>query len=282
MISIGSVHSTLSDPLEMTEPNQQENQPSPPELAVVVPVYNEAENLGPLITEIRAALDPVCGHYEIIYVDDGSSDDSAQKLLDIKTDCPHLRVLNHLNCCGQSAAIMTGIKAAKAPIIATLDGDGQNDPGDIPALYAALKGAPERDYLMVAGLRAKRRDTWIKRVSSKIANAVRSRLLRDDTPDTGCSLKVFTRTAFMDMPRFDHMHRFLPALMIRRGGTVISLNVNHRPRERGLSKYGTWDRLRVGIVDLFGVLWLLRRANKPEVRELTTNNKTKPQKAISQ
>lgn len=266
----------------MTELKQHENQSNSPELTVVVPVYNEAENLGPLIAEICAALDPVCGHYEIIYIDDGSSDDSAQKLLDIKIDCPHLRILSHHECCGQSSAIMTGIKAAKASIIATLDGDGQNDPADIPVLYSALKRASERDNLMVAGIRTKRQDRWIKRISSRIANGVRSRLLSDDTPDTGCSLKVFTRTAFMEMPHFDHMHRFLPALMIRRGGAVISMTVNHRPRGRGLSKYGTWDRLRVGIVDLFGVFWLLRRAKRPEVHELSNNYRPNSQKAISQ
>jgi dolichol-phosphate mannosyltransferase len=266
----------------MTEPNQHRTLSSQPELAVVVPVYNEVDNLAMLIAEIRTALDAAGGNYEIIYVDDGSSDDSLQKLLDIKADCPPLRVLSHQKCCGQSAAIITGIKAARAAVIATLDGDGQNDPADIPALFAALKGAPDRDRLLVAGWRTKRQDTWIKRISSKIANAVRARLLGDDTPDTGCSLKVFTRAAFMDMPRFDHMHRFLPALMIRRGGNVISLAVNHRPRQRGISKYGTWDRLKVGIIDLFGVLWLLRRASQPETRELDASNKAKPPKAVSQ
>lgn len=259
----------------MTEPSQSDPLSSPPELAVVVPVYNEVDNLAVLIAEIRAALDSAGGTYEIIYINDGSSDDTAQRLLDISKDCPPLRILNHQQCCGQSAAIITGITAARAAVIATLDGDGQNDPADIPALFVALKGAPDRDRLLVAGWRTKRQDTWIKRISSKIANGVRARLLGDDTPDTGCSLKVFTRAAFMEMPHFDHMHRFLPALMIRRGGNVISLAVNHRPRQRGLSKYGTWDRLRVGIVDLFGVLWLLRRASRPEVEEAGVNKSPK-------
>jgi len=244
-----------------------------PELAVVVPVHNEAENLRPLIDEIRTALSNISGEGEIIYVDDGSSDDSVEQLLTIKAECPQLRVLVHRKCCGQSASIITGIKAARASVIATLDGDGQNDPSDIPALYSALKGAPNRDSLLVAGLRAKRQDTWIKRVSSRVANKIRGGLLGDETPDTGCGLKVFTRAAFLDMPRFDHMHRFLPALMIRRGGAVISLKVNHRPRERGTSKYGTLDRLAVGIIDLLGVLWLQRRASKPEVEELTGKEK---------
>lgn len=266
----------------MTDPSRHINDASNPELAVVVPVHNEADNLAPLIGEIRAALENVCADFEIIYVDDGSKDDSIDRLTEIKAECPQLRILRHRQCGGQSAAIMTGVKAARAGVIATLDGDGQNDPADIPALYTALKGAPDRDRLLVAGMRAKRRDTWIKRVSSKIANKIRGGLLKDDTPDTGCGLKVFTRAAFMDMPRFDHMHRFLPALMIRRGGSVISLAVNHRPREQGLSKYGTLDRLAVGIVDLMGVFWLQRRANRPEVEEISVTQKGKPSKAVSQ
>jgi len=260
----------------MTDPSQRDTLSSQPVLAVIVPVHNEVDNLAVLIAEIRAALDPAPGVYEIIYIDDGSSDATVQSLLEIKTTCPELRVLSHRTCCGQSAAIITGIKAARAGIIATLDGDGQNDPADIPALYTVLNDAPDRNRLMVAGLRAKRQDTWIKRVSSKIANKVRAHLLSDDTPDTGCSLKVFSRAAFMEMPHFDHMHRFLPALMIRCGGSVISIPVNHRPRQRGLSKYGTWDRLKVGIVDLFGVLWLLRRANRPVIRELGVDENGEP------
>jgi dolichol-phosphate mannosyltransferase len=178
--------------------------------------------------------------------------------------------LRHHVSCGQSAAVATGVKAARAPIIATLDGDGQNDPADIPALLQRLLSESEdgRDLLLVAGHRQKRRDDGLRRLSSKIANRVRAGLLGDDTPDTGCGLKLFTRAAFLDMPRFDHMHRFLPALMIRRGGRVVSLPVHHRPRERGVSKYGVWNRLWVGIVDLFGVMWLQRRANLPRVESI--------------
>ncbi len=266
----------------MTEPSQKVTELNKPELAVVVPVHNEAENLGMLIGEIRTALDPVCKEYEIIYIDDGSSDDSVDRLLAIKKECPQLRVLRHLKCSGQSAAIMTGVKAARAGVIATLDGDGQNDPADIPALYAAFRQAPARDRLLVAGLRAKRRDSWIKRFSSKFANKIRGGFLKDNTADTGCGLKVFTRAAFMDMPHFDHMHRFLPALMIRGGGSVVSVAVNHRPRERGLSKYGTLDRLAVGIVDLLGVFWLQRRASRPEVQELSDTVKKESSKAPPQ
>lgn len=252
----------------MPDAIQTESSKSKPDLAVIVPVHNERDNLESLIGEIRAALKGVTRDFEIIYVDDGSSDDTLKTLVRLQQDCPQLRVLHHLNCCGQSAAVITGVKAARANIIATLDGDGQNDPADIPALLRTLQDAAEPDRLLVAGLRAKRKDTWIKRMSSRIANTIRGGLLKDNTPDTGCGLKVFTRNAFMDMPHFDHLHRFLPAMMIRRGGSVVSVPVNHRPRERGKSKYGTLDRAAVGIVDLFGVIWLQRRASLPTVEEL--------------
>ncbi len=237
-----------------------------PVLAVVVPVKNEADNILPLVGEIHAALSGKHVH-EIIYVDDGSDDRTPDMLREARGKYPALRVVRHRNSCGQSAAVATGVKAARAPVIATLDGDGQNDPADIPALLRRLLDeAPEaRSYLLVAGWRHKRRDDGIRKISSRIANKIRAGMLKDDTPDTGCGLKVFTREAFLDMPRFDHMHRFLPALMIRRGGKVVSVPVNHRPRERGVSKYGVWNRLWVGIVDLFGVMWLQNRANLPEI-----------------
>jgi len=240
-----------------------------PALAVVVPVKNEAENIVPLIDEIHRALTDHA-EFEIVYVDDGSTDATTEILKTEQKARPYLRVLRHARSCGQSAAVASGVKAAKAPIIATLDGDGQNDPADIPAMLQRLLAEPEarRDFLLVAGHRQKRRDTGIRRISSKIANGVRAWMLKDATPDTGCGLKLFTRAAFLDMPRFDHMHRFLPALMIRRGGAVVSVPVHHRPRERGVSKYGVWNRLWVGIVDLFGVMWLQRRANLPKVESL--------------
>jgi dolichol-phosphate mannosyltransferase len=248
------------------------------EIAVVVPVHNESENIRPLIEEITAAM-KVCdngkpANYEIVYVNDGSTDDTAQQLTAMMAEQPRLSVYAHAKACGQSAAIATGIKNARATFIATLDGDGQNDPADIPALYAKLKAEPHPDLLLVAGWRAKRKDTEWKRFQSKLANAVRSRLLGDNTPDTGCGLKVFTRSAFLDMPRFDHMHRYLPALMIRRGGRVESVPVNHRHRERGISKYGMWDRLSVAIRDLLGVMWLTARGSKPVV---TPVHQAKPQ-----
>lgn len=234
------------------------------EIAVVVPVHNESENIRPLIEEIVAAMDGVAD-YEIVYVNDGSTDDTHQKLADMLAEQPRLSVYAHETACGQSAAVATGVKRARARFIATLDGDGQNDPADIPALLAKLKADPDPDRLLVAGWRAKRKDTAWKRFQSKLANGVRSRLLGDNTPDTGCGLKVFTREAFLDMPRFDHMHRYLPALMMRRGGRVQSVEVNHRHRERGVSKYGMWDRLSVAIRDLLGVMWLIARGAKPKV-----------------
>ncbi len=164
-------------------------------------------------------------------------------------------------------AILTGIKAARAGWIATLDADGQNDPADIPRLWDIARSAPASPPLMVAGQRRKRRDTWSKRAASRAANAVRRRLLGDGTPDTGCGLKLFQRDFFLELPRFDHMHRFLPALAMRQGGKVVSVPVNHRARERGQSNYGFFDRLWVGIADLIGVMWLMRRAKSPILLE---------------
>ncbi len=235
-----------------------------PQLAVVVPVHNEAGNITPLIGEVSQSLDGRYD-YEIVYVDDGSSDSTAVELGQAAARFPTLRVITHRRRSGQSAAIWTGVQAARAPVIATLDGDGQNDPADIPRLIGEFDKARDKTLLLVSGHRARRRDTWAKRISSRIANGVRSRLLGDGTPDTGCGLKVFARAAFLDMPRFDHMHRFLPALMVRRGGAVISVPVNHRARGRGTSNYGVFDRLGVGIVDLLGVMWLLRRGTVPDI-----------------
>ncbi len=238
------------------------------DLSLVIPVFNEADNIQPLIDEIRAALDGRL-EYEVIYVNDGSTDDTLARLQAARAGFHRLRILSHRCSCGQSTAVRTGVKAARAPWIATLDGDGQNDPADVPALYAAATAADAPPELwLIAGWRRTRRDSWLKRLSSRIANGVRSRILRDRTPDTGCGLKVFRRDVFLDLPYFDHMHRFLPALVLRAGGQVRSVEVHHRPRERGQSKYGVWNRLWVGIVDLFGVGWLQRRACRPEVSEI--------------
>src|SRR5438067_61398 len=233
------------------------------ELSVVIPVKNEAGNIAPLVAEISAALDGRVD-YEIVYVDDGSTDSTAAELRHIRASLACLRFVSHARSCGQSAAIRSGVKAARGSWIATLDGDGQNDPADIPALWEIARNAPEAPPLLIAGQRRRRQDSWTKRQSSRIANAVRRRLLHDDTPDTGCGLKLFPRALFLDLPYFDHMHRFLPALVLREGGVVRSVPVNHRPRQRGTSNYGVFDRLAVGITDLFGVLWLRRRAARPQ------------------
>ncbi|RJQ46228.1 MAG: glycosyltransferase family 2 protein [Gammaproteobacteria bacterium] len=238
-----------------------------PELSLVIPVRNEAGNIAPLIAEIRAALDGKLD-YEVIYVDDGSEDATPQRLRDAQRDFTRLRMIRHRESCGQSTSILTGVRAARSGWIATLDGDGQNDPADILKLHAVLRETTQPANLqLIAGYRRKRRDTRLKRLSSRIANAVRGHLLRDYTPDTGCGLKLFARDTFLALPYFDHMHRFLPALFLRHGGRVVSVEVNHRPRTRGVSNYGLFDRLWVGIVDLLGVMWLQRRAKRPVIVE---------------
>lgn len=234
------------------------------ELSIVIPVRNEAPNIGPLVAEIRAALDGTCD-YEIVYVDDGSTDETAASVKALARDFPRLRLVRHRRSAGQSAAILSGVKAAEAPWIATLDGDGQNDPADIPQLLQIARSAPQETPLLVSGWRRKRRDSATKRLSSRLANGVRRALLGDGTPDTGCGLKLFRRDLFLDLPFFDHCHRFLPALVRRAGGRTVSVPVNHRPRARGRSNYGTLDRLFVGIADLAGVMWLMRRAKVPEI-----------------
>jgi dolichol-phosphate mannosyltransferase len=238
-------------------------------ISVVVPVHNEAGNIISLIEEIVNAMSTAKA-YEIIYVDDGSNDQTNALLKQALRDFKALRVIRHEQSCGQSTAIYTGVKAAKYPWIATLDGDGQNDPADIPSLYEALIRERETaaNLWMVAGWRNKRYDSAWRLFSSKVANAVRSRLLGDNTPDTGCGLKIFSRERFLELPYFDHMHRFLPALILRAGGKVISVPVNHRSRTNGQSKYGTLDRLWAGITDMFGVIWLQKRAKLPEIKEI--------------
>ncbi len=231
-------------------------------ISVVVPVHNEAENIISLIREISSALSEKYSH-EIIFVDDGSSDSTPSLLQQLQKDYPELHPIHHRQCCGQSTALLTGIKNAANPLIVTLDGDGQNDPADIDKLLRIYESSATTE-IMIAGYRHRRRDTGWRRLSSRIANAVRARLLGDETPDTGCGLKVFSRRLFLSLPYFDHMHRFLPALVKRTGGKVISVGVNHRPRIRGCSHYGTLDRLAVGIIDLMGVIWLMKRAKIPE------------------
>lgn len=234
------------------------------DLSLVIPVFNEQDNVQPLLDEVRSALDGRFD-YEVIFVDDGSTDATATRLAALRSGCPQLRVLHHEKNTGQSAALWSGLLAARAPWVATLDGDGQNDPADIPALYTVAQG--DDALWLVGGWRQQRRDSWLKRLSSRVANRVRATLLGDAVPDTGCGLKLLRREACLQLPRFDHMHRFLPALVLRAGGGVRSVPVNHRPRERGVSKYGVLNRLWVGIVDLFGVMWLRRRVLRPNVTE---------------
>jgi dolichol-phosphate mannosyltransferase len=237
--------------------------PAAPLLSVVIPVRNEAPNIAPLVAEIEAALAGV--PHEIVYVDDGSTDDTAGALRAAAAGAP-VRAFRHAQGCGQSAAIVSGVKQARGAWIATLDGDGQNDPADIPRLWARAQA--EGGAILVAGHRVNRRDSSTKRITSRLANRIRAGLLGDATPDTGCGLKVFPRSLFLELPHFDHMHRYLPALVLRQGGCVVSEPVNHRPRIRGASKYGTLDRLIVSIADLFGVMWLARRWKRPKAEPL--------------
>jgi dolichol-phosphate mannosyltransferase len=233
---------------------------------VVVPVRNEAGNILDLVAEIRAAVAGLDA--EIVYVDDGSTDDTpAQLAAAARLPGATLRRRRHAASCGQSAAVATGVKAARGTWIGTLDGDGQNDPADLPALLARAQAeaASGPQPVLVAGWRTTRKDTRWKRLSSRVANRVRAALLRDSTPDSGCGLKVFRRDAFLDLPRFDHMHRYLPALFRRAGGRTVSVPVGHRPRLRGASNYGVFDRLWVGLFDLVGVMWLMRRGRVPAV-----------------
>jgi dolichol-phosphate mannosyltransferase len=251
------------------------------QLSVVIPVCNEAGNVATLAREILAALDGKL-IFEVLFVDDGSSDATAEEVLKVRDgSATAIRLLRHDQCIGQSAGICTGVRAAKAPWIATLDGDGQNDPADIPRLIEALRDYDYDGHLkLVMGNRTTRRDTRLRRLSSRIANAVRSTLLNDGTPDTGCGIKLFEREVFLQLPHFNHMHRFLPALVQRAGHRVVSVPVGHRPRIRGRSKYGVNNRLWVGIVDLFGVMWLIRRRFAPhavdEVHQETYREASKP------
>jgi dolichol-phosphate mannosyltransferase len=228
-----------------------------PEVSIVVPVCNEAENVGPLAQEIATAL--AGRNFEVLFVDDGSTDETAGAVIRARATIPQLRLLRHSFRSGQSAAVTTGVCHARAEWIGTLDGDGQNDPADLPKLLAARLDPANADVVLFQGHRTKRKDTGFRRLQSRIANGVRGRMLGDGTPDTGCGIKIMRRSSYMELPKFDHMHRFLPALFQRAGGRVVSVPVNHRPRARGKSKYGMLDRLWVGIVDIIGVMWLRRR-----------------------
>jgi len=239
-----------------------------PAVSVVVPVRNEAGNIAPLVEEIAAAL---TGRwtFEIVYVNDGSSDGTDAELLLLAAQRPWLRQIKHDVSCGQSAAIRTGVAHARAPVVVTLDGDGQNDPSFIPALLRSFDAGGPRIGL-IAGQRVGRRATPFKRFQSRVANRVRSAILRDGTRDTGCGLKAFRRDLFLGLPYFDGLHRFLPALVRRDGGEVGYVDVIDRERRHGVSNYGMWDRLWIGILDLLGVWWLIRRRRRvPQVSEVS-------------
>jgi glycosyltransferase involved in cell wall biosynthesis len=238
-------------------------------VSIVVPVRNEAENVGPLIAEIASALDGRW-NYEIICVNDGSTDATAARLGEIMKLRANLRLINHATSCGQSAAVRSGVRAARNAIIATLDGDGQNNPVFLPDLISALQDGGDRIGL-AAGQRVGRQDTGFKKIQSRIANAVRSSILRDGTRDTGCGLKAFRREVFLMMPYFDGLHRFLPALVRREGYEIAYVEVIDRPRRSGVSNYGFFDRLWIGIMDIAGVWWLIRRKKPtPVATEVTS------------
>ena len=237
-----------------------------PAVSVIVPVRNEAGNIAPLVAEIAAALDGQWP-FEVVYVDDGSSDGTAAELARLSAPHPWLRRVRHKQSCGQSAAVRTGAAHARGRIVVTIDGDGQNDPKFIPAMIRALEAGAPRIGL-IAGQRVGRKASGFKKFQSRIANAVRSAVLRDGTRDTGCGLKALPRDLFLRLPYFDGLHRFLPALVKREGYDIGYVDVVDRPRGSGVSNYGMWDRLWVGILDLAGVWWLIRRKKRvPEVLE---------------
>ncbi len=233
-----------------------------PQLSILIPAKDEAGNLPALLDEIQLALPDT--DYEILVVDDASSDGTWELLCRRAASDARLRPLRHVSSAGQSTSIWQAAHAARGPWLATLDGDGQNDPADLPRLFEC---AQRDDVTLVVGQRTHRRDDWLKRLSSRTANSVRAALLNDATPDTGCGIKVIRRRAFLGLPYFDHMHRFVPALVLMQGGSCLSLPVNHRPRGTGRSHYGLNNRLWAGLVDLLGVMWLRRRSRLPSPLE---------------
>jgi dolichol-phosphate mannosyltransferase len=246
---------------------------SVPELSIVIPVYNEADSIEPVVKELMSKLEGRI-EFELIVVDDGSNDATPDRLQALSNVCSRLRISRHPTNQGKSVALITGASIARASWIATMDGDGQNDPSDILNLYTKLCDVTEsRELCLVAGRRRKRKDTWVKLISSRIANRVREYLLKDDTPDTACGLKIFSRKEFLNLPRFENMHRFLPALFKRQGGKVFSVCVEDRPRAHGRSKYGIKNRLWIGIFDLLGVFWLQHRPILPTTENVNEEDK---------
>jgi len=230
---------------------------APVDVSIVVPVRNEQDNVAPLIAEITAALDGRWP-YEIIYVNDGSTDATPARLAELMQQRGNLRRIDHAKSSGQSAAVRTGVRAARGGIVATLDGDGQNNPAFLPNLISAIESGGNGVGL-AAGQRVGRKDTGFKKMQSRVANGVRNAILKDGTRDTGCGMKAFRRDVFLSMPYFDGLHRFLPALVRREGFDIAYVDVIDRPRHSGVSNYGFFDRLWIGIMDLAGVWWLIRR-----------------------
>lgn len=237
---------------------------APLELSVIIPVRDEAGNVAQLVAEIHAALAGM-ESYEIVFVDDGSRDTTPAELAALND--PRMRVLTHTASCGQSQATVTGVAAARGAWIATLDGDGQNDPADLPRLLAARDTAgPDAPRTLFIGRRGSRRDNLRRLIASRIANGIRGAVLGDATPDSGCGIKLLARDLFLTLPRFDALHRFMPALVLRAGGRVLSIPVAHRMRVRGASKYTIWRRGLIGVVDMLGVFWLMRRNTRPTIK----------------
>ena len=237
-------------------------------VSVVIPAKNEADNIHKLVNEICLSFG-TNDTFEIIYVDDGSTDSTAANIVKAAYMFPgKVKLIQHEHSVGQSTSIYSGVFAAKGVLIVTLDADGQNNPADIPKLLASAKKYPATVDFCIAGYRKARKDTQWKRLQSKIANKVRSSLLNDDTPDTGCGLKVFTKETFIKLPYFDHMHRYLPALIKRIGGSIEIVEVSHRDREHGQSKYGMWGRLFAGLIDMLGVMWLQKRTCIPIIKHV--------------
>jgi dolichol-phosphate mannosyltransferase len=229
-------------------------------ISVVIPMLNEETNAASLVAEIQAT-GQSCPIADIVIVDDGSTDKTADVIRNLKISDSRVRLIRHSRRAGQSAALRTGIRAAKCPLVVTMDGDGQNNPADIPALWREWSRDPSPPMLMVAGQRKKRMDSYVKKFTSRTGNGIRRALLQDGVRDTGCSLKLFRRDDYLTLPYFNHMHRFLAALYKREYGTIRLVDVGHRHREGGISKYGFWDRLWAGIFDLAGVIWLKKRAS---------------------
>jgi dolichol-phosphate mannosyltransferase len=230
-------------------------------ISIIIPVYNEVDNVELLSQEVIKSLTTEEIPFEVIFVDDGSTDGTREKLYSLTLSTPSIKLVCHKSNYGQSAALVSGAKSAWYPILITMDGDGQNDPQDIPALLKHYKSS----YTVILGNRKKRDDNFLRQFSSRVGNGIRNWVLQDKCPDTGCSLKVFSKEGFLAIPHFNHMHRFLPALFKRNGYELINVPVNHRARNHGVSKYGVMNRLFVGIYDLVGMRWLLKRPCAPEV-----------------